>query len=79
MYARETPVRAEALAALLDVLSDELPEELRAEAARHLAGIHDPAVKARFEQLAAEGDTTTTEVAARYLAAWEGLDLCEGK
>jgi hypothetical protein len=75
LCARQTPARGEALAALTGVLNGDSPDDLRAVAARNLAHIHDPAVKAAFEQAAVRGDRAVAQSAGRYLAAWEEMTL----
>jgi len=74
---RDTPIQPEALGALLGVLAGHFPDDLRAVAARNLANLRDPAIKAAFEESIGREDAAVAESAGRYLAAWEEMDLAD--
>jgi len=68
--------RKEALELLLKAL--EHPNtQLRREAAKRLARIYDERVKHGFEAAVKDRDAATASAAARYLAAYEGLNLAD--
>jgi len=73
---RRSRSRNEALELLLKALKHP-NTQLRREAAKRLARVHDPHVKQGFGAAVSDEDATTATAAARYLAAYEGLNLAD--
>ncbi|HDY65640.1 MAG TPA: redoxin domain-containing protein [Phycisphaerae bacterium] len=73
---KHSPAKEETLRLLLIALGHD-SDGIRSGAAGRLSQIHDPRVKKAFEDAVASEDPATATRAARYLAAWEGLNLAD--